>query len=384
MAFNVSTNDNRSFSVSAGFQNYTSLISSYNNIGIGQTTTTTTTTTNVGQNWVLHSPVPSLVYNCTAVTTDGTIQVACTKDTIYLYKNNRWTPIYNTSTPGVSFSYVCLSDDGVCITASDFITGLYVSTNSGSSFAIIAGITFPKNVCMSKDGLYQTVISSGFIYTTANKWVTFVSNNNPTFSKRSLCMSYNGSIQFVFMSSSDRPPLALVYLSNDYGTTFKPINQPITLNVVTACNCSSDGKIVTAVSTTGIVYLSTNPTVPQFTQVFSATVRISTVFNVSLSATGIQQWCIIGADIYQSTDTGSTWTRVTNLPAQVDVWSQAFVSGDNSNVLIVGLDTINTIGYIYYLSSSTSSTTTNVDKQFLHGLGQSVNYTISLDRLLGL
>ena len=83
MAFNVSTNDNKAFSVSAGFQNYTSIISSYNNIGIGGQTATTT---NSDQNWILNSPVSSVVYNCVAVTTDGTIQVACTKDTIYLYK----------------------------------------------------------------------------------------------------------------------------------------------------------------------------------------------------------------------------------------------------------------------------------------------------------
>ena len=376
MAFNVTTNDNRAFSVSAGFQNYTSLISSYNNLGLGQTTTTS----NVAQNWVLHSPVPSSVYyNCVAVTTNGTIQVACTKDTIYLYKNNRWTQIYTTVTAGVAFSYVCLSDDGVCITASDFSSGLYVSTNSGNTFTIIAGITNPTTVCMSKNGLYQSVINNGNIYKTSDKWVTF--NSFTVTSPTSLCMSYDGSRQVVFVSTGGRPSVVLVYLSTDYGLNFTPITPSTSLDPIVACNCSSDAIIVTALSSTGKVYLSTSATLLTFTQVFSTTVRVPTVFSVSLSTTGIQQWCVIGADIYQSTDTGSSWTPVTNIPAQVNVWAQACVSGDNSIVLIVGLDTVNTIGYIYY-SSSTSST--SLDKPLLRGLGQSVDYVISLDRMLGL
>jgi hypothetical protein len=372
MAFNVSTNDNKAFSVSAGFQNYTSIISSYNNIGIGGQTT------NSGQNnWILNSPVSSVVYNCVAVTTDGTIQVACTKDTIYLYKNNGWTQIYTTSTPGVAFSYVCLSDDGVCITASDFSTGLYVSTNSGGSFTIIAGITNPTTVCMSKNGLYQSVISSTSIYKTTDKWATF--NSLAVASPTGLCMSYDGSRQIMFAFVLQRPtPLRRVYLSTDYGSTFTIIPQTTLLDQIASCNCSSDGIIITAVSNTGKIYLSTSPTVPTFNQVFSTSVRIPTVFSMSLSSTGISQWCVIGGDIYQSTDTGSAWTSVTNLPSQPTFWVQACVSGDNSNVIIVGLDTI---GYIYY---SKTSTTTIADKPLLYGLGQSIDYVISLDRMLGL
>lgn len=380
MAFNVSTNDNKAFSVSAGFQNYTSIISSYNNIGIGGQTTTNT---NSGQNnWILNSPVSSVVYNCVAVTTDGTIQVACTKDTIYLYKNNGWTQIYTTSTPGVAFSYVCLSDDGVCITASDFSTGLYVSTNSGGSFTIIAGITNPNTVCMSKNGLYQSVISNTRIYKTTDKWATF--NSLSVTSPTSLCMSYDGSRQIMFTFLLQRPtPVISVYLSTDYGSTFTIISQTTLLDQIVSCNCSSDGIIVTAVSYTALtnivkIYLSTSQTVPTFNQVFSTSVTVP-VFSMSLSATGISQWCVIGGDIYQSTDTGSTWTPVTNLPSQSTVWVQACVSGDNSNVIIVGL---NTIGYIYY--SKTSTVTTIADKPLLYGLGQSIDYVISLDRMLGL
>lgn len=379
MAFNVSTNDNKAFSVSAGFQNYTSIISSYNNIGIGGQTATTT---NSDQNWILNSPVSSVVYNCVAVTTDGAIQVACTKDTIYLYKNNGWTQIYTTSTPGVAFSYVCLSDDGVCITASDFSTGLYVSTNSGGSFTIIAGITNPNTVCMSKNGLYQSVISNTRIYKTTDKWATF--NSLSVTSPTSLCMSYDGSRQIMFTFLLQRPtPVISVYLSTDYGSTFTIISQTTLLDQIVSCNCSSDGIIVTAVSYTALtnivkIYLSTSQTVPTFNQVFSTSVTVP-VFSMSLSATGISQWCVIGGDIYQSTDTGSTWTPVTNLPSQSTVWVQACVSGDNSNVIIVGL---NTIGYIYY--SKTSTVTTIADKPLLYGLGQSIDYVISLDRMLGL
>ena len=381
MAFNVSTNDNKAFSVSAGFQNYTSIISSYNNIGIGGQTATT----NSGQNnWILNSPVSSVVYNCVAVTTDGTIQVSCTKDTIYLYKNNGWTQIYTTSTPGVAFSYVCLSDDGVCITASDFSTGLYASTNSGGSFTIIAGITNPKTVCMSKNGLYQSVISNSNIYTTTDKWAN-IANNKAFASPTGLCMSYDGLRQIMFTFVPQRPtPIRGVYLSTDYGSTFTIISQTTLLDQIVSCNCSSDGIIVTAVSYTALtniskIYLSTSQTVPAFNQVFSTSVTVPTVFSMSLSATGISQWCVIGGDIYQSTDTGSTWTPVTNLPSQSTVWVQACVSGDNSNVIIVGL---NTIGYIYY--SKTSTATTIADKPLLYGLGQSIDYVISLDRMLGL
>jgi hypothetical protein len=70
---------------------------------------------------------------------------------------------------------------------------------------------------------------------------------------------------------------------------------------------------------------------------------------------------------------------VSNLPTQVSFWAQACVSGDNSIVTIVGL---NTIGYIYY--SKTSSSTVSSDKPLLYGLGQSIDYVISLDRMLGL
>jgi photosystem II stability/assembly factor-like uncharacterized protein len=379
MAFNVSTNDNKAFSVSAGFQNYTSLISSYNNIGIGKNIATTT---NSDQNWILNSPVSSAVYNCMAVTTDGMIQVACTKDKIYRY-DNVWTQIYTTSTPGVSFSCVCLSDDGVCITASDLSTGIYVSTNSGTTFTIIP-ITNPKMVCMSKNGLYQTVINNGNIYTTTDKWAT--SNGLGVTSPTSLCMSYDGSRQIVFAFVLGRPPVPTLRLSTNYGSTFTTIPQPTLLNPIASCNCSSDGIIVTAVSNeanTNIskVYVSTSPSI-LFNQVFSTSAQVPTVFSMSLSATGIQQWCVIGGNMYQSTDTGSTWTPVSNLPTQASFWAQACVSGDNSIVTIVGLDTVNTIGYIYY--SKTSSSTVSSDKPLLYGLGQSIDYVISLDRMLGL
>jgi hypothetical protein len=116
----------------------------------------------------------------------------------------------------VAFSYVCLSDDGVCITASDFSTGLYASTNSGGSFTIIAGITNPNTVCMSKNGLYQSVISNSYIYTTTDKWATkkSVAFSSPT----CLCMSYDGSRQIMFTFVPQRPtPIRGVYLSTDYG-----------------------------------------------------------------------------------------------------------------------------------------------------------------------
>jgi hypothetical protein len=199
-------------------------------------------------------------------------------------------------------------------------------------------------------------------------------------------MSYDGSQQIVFAFVLGRPPVPTLRLSTNYGSTFTTIPQPTLLNPIASCNCSSDGIIVTAVSNeanTNIskVYVSTSPSI-LFNQVFSTSAPVPTVFSMSLSATGIQQWCVIGGNMYQSTDTGSTWTPVSNLPTQASFWAQACVSGDNSIVTIIGLDTVNTIGYIYY--SKTSSSTVSSDKPLLYGLGQSIDYVISLDRMLGL
>ena len=343
MSFNVFTNNNTAFSISAGFQNYTSLISAYNDLGITANNTlntlTSTQTSTQTSNWVVNSPTLLPVnYTCIAINDNGTIQVACTNTSIYLYKNGAWSSIYTISISGtnVGFNSICLSNNGVYITASSYSTGLYVSINSGASFIPVASIINPVEVYMSTDGKYQACYGYTILYTTSDNWI---SNSQTTVNGvfNSFCMNKNGSIQIAF-SITPRRQLNM-YFSNDSGNTFTIYILYPNYNTFTfsSCSCSEDGKVVTAIAyvktalvlpdqNKGQIYVCTNfPTSTTFTPIGSSYSSFDLPISLSIAT---NQWCVIGGVVYQSLDTGNTWSAVLNLPSTnlVDTyWSQVVI-----------------------------------------------------------
>ena len=357
MSFNIFTNNNTAFSVSNGFQNYTSLISSFNNLGL-------TTSSITIYDWV--KSLPFSTYNCMAINSDGSIQVACTNDTIFLYKNCIWTSIYTVT--GINFSSICLSDNGNFITASDFNTGLYVSINGDFTFVSIINI---DKVYMSKDGSHQTVNTNLALYTTTTNWISY---STPTLAPgqtiNTFCMSDNGLIQIAFLYFRG---ILSVYVSLNYGSTFNSIVNNIQTIQIFSCSCSSNGNIVTALSSTGSIYVSTTfPISATFISYFNTNVPVGSIFSISMSFSGEQQWCVIGGVLYNSFNTGITWSPVTNLPS-TDLVTSVCISSNSSTVTIIS----NTI---YYLGNSYQQ----LIQPPLIGFGQPINYVISLDKALGL
>lgn len=295
MAFNVFTNNNLSLSITAGYQNYTNLISKYVQNG----------TTIVTESPTILSPYsPPSSWTCMASNSDGSIQVACTQTEIYIYRNQTWTSIY-LDTGTSLFNSVCMSEDGRYISATN-IDGLYVLNGSGTTYTYSNySQSNMKQVCMSSSGQFQLAVSGGtdsYIYTSSNYGVQWTIILYPRITFTCCCMSLGGTFQYVFSL------VGSIYRSVNQGT-FSFLK---TLNLTQIFSCSMSSKppfiYILAVSTTKI-YVSSSVNWEDTYTTITPLSGTSPPYSSSVTYDGSSMW-VINGNVYNSTNYGQTWNNI--------------------------------------------------------------------------
>lgn len=291
--------------------------------------------------WILSSSLQNIF--AIASNIDGSIQVACQGSIIYLYNNNTWTPIYQDSS--CAFTSICISDDGMYITACDIIKGIYSSSDNGQTFTqhLYNGII---SVSMSSNGLYQNAISSSIIYISSNygnTWtVSLPLRGNSVFN--TICMTSDGMKQYAFVNSGGD---INIFYSVNYGVLFTNISF-IRSKIGFASAINRDGSLIILVSSDYIINRNGSLNISSDSIIYTTTNNWSTFFtsNTFPISPGITpaisiNYFVSGGLVYYSSDS-IIWSQITDLPL-LDNWITVAQSKNEQNVSLVNLQGIYTL-----------------------------------------
>jgi len=223
-----------------------------------------------------------------------------------------WTP----TGPEREWNSVAMSADGTIQTAAS-VEGLYVSTDSGDTWAVITG-TAPRwnSVAMSADGTIQTATiyggGGGRIYVSTDTGNTWAAKEATDKSWQSVAMSADGTIQTAGVWGGQ------IYVSTDTGNTWTAKDANRNWRTIAM---SADGTIQTAVVQGGQIYVSTDTG-----NTWTAKDTNRGWMAAAMSADGtIQTAGVWDGGIYVSTDSGNTWTAT---GAPNNTWVTVGMSAD--------------------------------------------------------
>jgi len=209
-----------------------------------------------------------------------------------------------------------------------FYGSIYTSTNSGTSWtqATNAPPAGWIKVASSADGNNLVALpADGPIYTSTDSGITWMPINTPSSLLNYIASSADGT-KLVAAEWNDFPPNpSLIFTSTNSGSTWATNNSPN--EYWTSIACSADGTRLVAVGN------NPNNACPIFTSVDSGknwnmTSATQAIWSaVASSADGVTLLAAVsGGQVYASSNSGTNWTVVTNLPSAA--WDYVASSAD--------------------------------------------------------
>ena len=240
------------------------------------------------------------------ISNNGNIQIIASNAGL-LITNDKW--VTNTSyLIGVIFE-VNLSGSGAIQMCSTLYSPrkLYLSTNYGINFNELTyfGPSNPQvpSFNISNDGNYILVYSEipfPSLFLSTNFGVSFTSLGTIGISGAYIGLSNNGQYQ---TSISPGTPSNNFNMSQNYGQTWN-ITSKTLINNTTSLAVSSSGQYQTFNNFTNM-YNSND-----YGQTWTLNITNNTLGQISMSASGLYQACTINGDIYQSTNYGVSWYKI--------------------------------------------------------------------------
>jgi len=246
-----------------------------------------------------------------------------------------WT---KTSAPAYFWKSMALSADGSNIIAASIFSGcVYISTNSGTSWAqtglpssgdwvsVACSTNFIKLIA-ADDGHYG---SGGRIYTSTNSGNSWLSNNVPHTNWNAVITSADGAKLVIGASGGTNPP---VYTSTDSGQNWRSNNVNI-FGRWQAVTTSADGTKLAASSSVNIYTSSNSGT--NWTKTSAPlggwwVALASSSDGVKLAAAENYGYNAVAGRIYTSTNSGTNW-GVTTAPATN--WTSIASSADGTRLV---------------------------------------------------
>jgi hypothetical protein len=308
-------------------------------------------------------PGSALQFNGLAFSATGQIQTAvvgnatpATTGSIYTSYNYGLT--WNQSVQvAANWGGVAVSGNGQVQTAIVGGTGgvtsgnIFISTNYGNTWtaSASAGSSTWTGIAMSENGIFQTAVSTTGVYISSNSGTTWV---NPISIANLYCVSISANGKYQLAGIGGATATGTLYLSTDYGATWVNSNTGITPGIV---NChsvavSATGQYMTALVFGGAIYTSSDFGVT-WVKNNSAPTNINW-HGVTMSSNGQYQLAVNNnaGFIYWSANYGSTWTQT----ASAQAWRTVAMSADAKYLAacVVGGAIYSSITPLPYLSVS--------------------------------
>ncbi len=281
-----------------------------------------------------------------------TVRILLLASTAFLTANSAFAQTWTqTSAPSTNWTAIAASADGTKLVAAVAGGGIYISTNSGTSWT---PTSMPQArmrpalcfVTSSADGTkLVAAIDHGGIYTSTNSGATWTLNSVSVAAWVSVASSADGNTLIVL----DEPPKNAIYVSTNSGNTWVSTNGLSNFYCVAS---SVDGGRLVAVGDE--ILVSTNSG-GSWTTISSPTYL--SVTTVALPADRNKLIAIGGQLIFISTNAGTTWTQ-TSAPATN--WIALASSADGSRLVAVAGGSHNLQNPIYtgpiYTSTNSGAT----------------------------
>jgi BNR-Asp box repeat len=282
-----------------------------------------TIATNISTNGIVSNTIQPWL--AISISTDGRYQTAITELGDIFISEDYGVTRTNVFNIGESPSNsIAISFTGQYQTASNG-RSIYISNNYGMTWiCTFTGGTSNIYVSISLTGMYQTLVSSGdTVYTSndyGNTWneldidITHDEDAQNSlylsieaFPTAGVSLSYDGKYQTIAAEN--------IYVSSDYGVTWKDISDPIyefNDGNWQGVSLSSDGRFQTAIDNGGKVYIS-NDYGLTWTAVRQDIMQNKTWVSVSISATGEYQTILEqNGSVYLSNEYGANWYIATD------------------------------------------------------------------------
>lgn len=285
------------------------------------------------QNWTLTS-APSLSWYSVASSADGNKLVVVGNDTgIYTSTNSGTTWTLSPFTGGMDFTSVASSTDGVKLATANFDGyGILVSTNSGATWQFTSVPSYQYYaIASSADGtkLEAARYSGGPLYGSTNSganWtqLTYFSQSNV----RSIASSADGHTLVVAATKlTSSFGQGGIFTSTNSGQTWIQVTS-VPNHDWDSVASSADGTKLVAAPQYDSIYISTNSGTS-----WSATLTPSEVWvSVASSADGTKLIAGSLSVVYTSIDSGITWTS-NSLPS--GYWNSVASSADGNKLVAV-------------------------------------------------
>lgn len=207
--------------------------------------------TNSAVNWKLTS-APRSPWTAVACSADGSKLIACANTGIYLSSNTGAT-WKNANVPNNSWFSIASSSDGQILAAVANHGGIYVSTDSGSSWNQSDAPVEPawSAVAATADGSIMIAAADpGPIYTSTNSGLNWNSNSAPIRSWSAVAASADGSKLFAAAT------LGGIFVSTNFGLAWTKTSA--TNDAWTCIACSADGTNLLAGVVDSGLYVSSD------------------------------------------------------------------------------------------------------------------------------
>jgi hypothetical protein len=240
---------------------------------------------------------------------------------------------------------IASSADGKKLLATDEGSeeGVFVSTNSGATWAFSYPLTFASRSVCTADGKKMAVVSWSFvmsIYTTTNSGGTWTQAGVPSMGSwnnnlRGMIASADGSKLFVFYT--DGTTNSGVYCSTDWGADWSMIaalNEPWSL-----VTCTADGTKLAGLigGSNPQIFVSTNSGVAWLSAASIGAQPAQSLCSLLSTADGSKLMAGDSAGLFISTDWGTTWSETNT----ATIGGEIVCSADGSLLLGMRLNAAN-------------------------------------------
>jgi hypothetical protein len=255
----------------------------------------------------------------------------------------------------VSWARRCVQETATIAAASLDGSGVYVSTNSGTTYILRLNVGFNFAVACSSDGTKIYVGNSVFYYS-YDSGATFVTTS---FANGGAGVACSSSGTLVYAVNQDTN----VYRSINSGISFSTVF--VTSQTVNGVCCSSDGTKVYACATNGIYYSSNSGV--SYSSISS--LSTSTVLSIACSSDASVVIFSTGSILYVSTDFGTTFIqRLTSAGTPSCSTSGKIIAATISNATI-SVSNDYGISWVSTGFSSADSSHTVKETKIIHGTG---------------
>ena len=227
---------------------------------------------------------------------------------------------------------------------------IYKSIDMGATFLPIPTSVFPSSseykFVVSGDGTYIIAFRQGIAGGSTNFYISTNSgatlSNSQTFQQAPLSFAINADGSYIMLVSTGG-----IYVTNKTNLNFGSSKATITASSA-SCAMTPDGKHMRAIINGTAMYTSSDYGVTTFTQVFPSGLPMSNLSLIAISGTGLYQLVSTTNILYVSTNTGTTFaSKLSNTNPSITIISSIAVSR-KGQYMIACCSSSSVKGYVYY------------------------------------